>query len=85
MPRLASLTMTISARDWIDRYAAALGVAAPTEEEVATLLDAAGVASHASERTAAPVSCWLAATAELTPAEALAAAEGLVASLPEAS
>jgi len=57
--------MTISARDWIDRYAAALGVAAPTEEEVATLLDAAGVASHASERTAAPVSCWLAATAGL--------------------
>jgi Domain of unknown function (DUF6457) len=75
--------MTTSARDWIERYAAALGVAAPTEEEVAALLDAAGVASHASERTAAPVSCWLAATAGVTPTEALAAAERVAASLPE--
>lgn len=75
--------MTLPARDWIEQYAAALGVDAPSEEEVATLLDAAGVASHASERTAAPVSCWLAAKAGLTPVEALAAADRLAASLPE--
>ncbi len=76
--------MSISARDWTERYAAALGVPAPTEEEVTTLLAAAGVAAHAAERTAAPVTCWLAASAGVTPTEALAAAERLAAALPEA-
>ena len=57
----------------------------PTEEEVGVLLDAAGVAARASERTAAPVSCWLAATAGVTPTEALVAAERLAASSAEAT
>ncbi len=77
--------MSLSARTWIERYAAALGVAVPTEEEVGVLLDAAGVAARASERTAAPVSCWLAATAGVTPTEALVAAERLAASSAEAT
>lgn len=61
-----------SARQWLARFAAELGVAAPTEEEVDLLLGLAGVAAHASERTAAPVTCWLAARAGLDPREALA-------------
>ena len=35
------------------------------------MLELAGEAAHASQRTAAPVSCWLAAAAGLSPAEAL--------------
>jgi hypothetical protein len=35
----------------------------------------AGVAAHASERTAAPLACWLAGRAGLSPAEALSIAQ----------
>ena len=64
-------------RTWIDHYAEALGVDAPTEAEVEELLALAGIAAHASERTAAPVSCWLAAQAGLSTANALARAQSL--------
>lgn len=47
------------ARAWIDAFAARLGVAPPDDHEVATLLDLAGVAAHASHRMAAPLACWL--------------------------
>jgi hypothetical protein len=67
----------MNAREWIDAYAAKLGVPSPSAEEFARLLELAGVAAHSSERVAAPVSCWVAATARLTPAEALAAAREL--------
>jgi hypothetical protein len=66
---------------WIRRYAEALGVDAPSEAEVDALLALAGVAAHASERPAAPLSCWLAAKAGATPTEALAVAQDLAASL----
>ena len=35
----------------------------PDEEEVRGLLDLAGTAAHSSERTAAPIACWLAGRA----------------------
>jgi hypothetical protein len=73
--------MAPDARTWIDRYAAALGVGALSTAEADALLDLAGTAAHASERTAAPLSCWLAATAGLTPAEALAVARDVADSL----
>ena len=57
--------------EWIDAFAARLGVEPPAEEIVATLLDLAGVAAHASERTSAPIACWLAGQAGLTPSAAL--------------
>ena len=68
--------MTTTA-EWVASYAAAAGIAAPSEDDVGVLLQLAGVAAHASERTAAPITCWLAAVAGLTPAEALALAESL--------
>ncbi len=73
--------MAPDAQTWIERYAAALGVGALSQAEADALLDLAGTAAHASERTAAPLSCWLAATAGLTPAEALAVARDLADSL----
>jgi hypothetical protein len=57
--------------EWIDAFAARLGVEAPDEATVEALLDVAAVAAHASERTAAPVACWLLGRAGLSPADAL--------------
>ena len=57
--------MPPSAEQWIDAYAAALGRPAPTPEETEVLLKLASVAAHASERRAAPIACWLAATTQL--------------------
>ena len=63
---------------WIRRFAEALGQPAPTDGDIETLLNLAGVAAHSSHRQAAPVACWLAAQAGLSPAEALATAQDLV-------
>lgn len=73
--------MPLSARDWLDRYAAAIGTSAPSVEEVDVVLGLAGIAAHASERTAAPVSCWLAARAGLPLSQAVEAAKALAESL----
>lgn len=67
----------MNAGDWISAYAEKLGVAAPSAEEFSRLLELAGVAAHSSERVAAPVSCWVAAQAGVSPQEALAAAREL--------
>lgn len=48
------------AEEWIERFAAALGVEAPDEETVAELLELAATAAHSSERIAAPIACYLA-------------------------
>jgi len=64
----------VDGAEWIAAFAAEAGVGAPTEEEVRQLLALAGVAAHASERTAAPISCWIAARAGLGAAEAQALA-----------
>ena len=55
--------------EWIDSFAAAAGVERPSEEEVTALLALAGVAAHASERTAAPIACWIAGRSGLSLAE----------------
>ncbi|MGO9559927.1 MAG: DUF6457 domain-containing protein [Acidimicrobiales bacterium] len=75
--------MTYDAAQWLDRFAEVLGVEVPSPEEVEDLLALAGVAARASERTAAPVSCWLVARAGLTPAQARAKASELAESLAE--
>ena len=56
-----------SATDWIDAFASRLGLEPPSQAEVDTLLELAGVAAHASERTAAPIACWLVGRAGLAP------------------
>ena len=45
--------------EWIAEFAAELGVEPPSPREVAIILDLAGAAAHGSERTAAPVACWI--------------------------
>lgn len=61
----------MTAKEWVAGFAALLGVNPPTDEEMTDLLRLAGEAAHVSERTAAPVACWLVARAGLSPAEAL--------------
>ena len=56
---------------WLTGFAAALGVDAPDADTIATLLDLAGVAAHASARTAAPIACYLVGRAGLDPTTAL--------------
>ncbi|MDX6588025.1 MAG: hypothetical protein QOI31_2498 [Solirubrobacterales bacterium] len=46
--------------DWIAEFAAAIGAEPPDAAIVEELLDLAAIAAHASERTAAPIACYLA-------------------------
>jgi len=72
MPSTDALTgASPDTRTWVDRFAADLETEPPTDDELRALLALAGVAAHASERTAAPISCWIAARAGVDPGEAL--------------
>ncbi|MGO9488670.1 MAG: DUF6457 domain-containing protein [Solirubrobacteraceae bacterium] len=46
--------------EWIARFAGDAGIERPSPEQVRELLELAGSAAHASERTAAPIACWIA-------------------------
>jgi hypothetical protein len=61
--------------EWLEAFAAELGLPIPSSEEIAPLLEIAALAAHASERTAAPLSCWLAGRSGLSLAELRLAAE----------
>ena len=76
-------SMTTSAATWLERFADELGLEAPTEDEVEEVLALASVAAHASERTAAPISCWLAARSGLPFSAVMAIADALAIELGE--
>ncbi len=61
--------------EWIAAFAAEAGVERPSTEEVRELLELAGTAAHSSERTAAPLACWIAGRAGLSLEELRAIAE----------
>ena len=63
--------MPTSGTEWIEAFARTLGIEPPDPQTVEVLLELAGVAAHASERTAAPVACWLVGRAGLGPDDAL--------------
>ena len=63
--------------EWIAAFARAAGVPRPSPEEIRDLLDLAGTAAHASERTAAPLACFLAGRSTFSLRELRAAAEGI--------
>jgi hypothetical protein len=64
----------MTGREWIDQFAALLGVPAPDAAAFDALLALAGTAAHGSERIAAPIACYLVGLAgrDLTEARALA-------------
>ena len=70
----------MTGEEWVAAFAAELGVAPPDAATVEVLLNLAGAAAHASERTAAPIACYLVGLAGADPAVALAAAEKVPAS-----
>lgn len=61
----------MTAQEWLAAFAERLGCEPPDEATVDTLLTLAGVAAHSSERTAAPLACWLVGRAGLEPVAAL--------------
>jgi len=69
--------MSTSTAQWAARFAEELGVQPPSPELVDRILALAGVAAHAAERAAAPVSCWLAASAGVDIDHALGVARRL--------
>lgn len=46
--------------EWLAGFCERLGLEPPSKEEVVALLDLAATAAHSSERTAAPLACWVA-------------------------
>ena len=62
----------MDAESWLADFATRLGVPPLTAEEIDAVLNLARVAAHESERKAAPVACFLAARAGLSPAAAYA-------------
>jgi Domain of unknown function (DUF6457) len=63
--------------EWIAAFAREAGVERPDTQQIRALLELAGVAAHASERTAAPIACWIAGRSGST-LEQLAAAAARV-------
>jgi hypothetical protein len=66
--------VTSPENEWLEDFASRLGIEAPSEAERDTILALAGTAAHASQRTAAPIACWMAAAAGLSVDAALALA-----------
>jgi len=50
---------TLNRDEWIAEFAKKIDAEPPTPQEVRALLKLAAVAAHSSERTAAPVACWI--------------------------
>lgn len=61
--------------EWIASFAREAGVQRPSVQEIRELLELAGSAAHASERTAAPLACWIAGRSDLSLTQLRAAAE----------
>jgi Domain of unknown function (DUF6457) len=72
----------VSRDEWLAAFAAELGAEPPSADDIERILALAGIAAHASERTAAPVACWIGAAAGaplercLEAAKAIAAEDG---------
>ena len=52
----------MTATEWIEAFCREIGAPAPDDRTTEQILRLAAVAAHASERTAAPVACWIAGT-----------------------
>jgi hypothetical protein len=67
----------MTADEWVRQFAEKIGEEPPTPHQTGALLKLASIAAHASERTAAPIACWLAGRAGVDPAELHATAEAI--------
>lgn len=62
---------------WIAAYAERIGVELPDPAQVSEILALAAAAAHDSEKTAAPLACWLAGISGRPLGELRRIAEGL--------
>lgn len=69
----------MTAKEWIEAFAEAIGTTAPDDETNTVLLELAGEAAHSSERVAAPIACYLAGQKGVDPGKALELARKLAA------
>jgi hypothetical protein len=67
----------LTGEEWIRRFAAELEESAPSSEELDEILKLAAVAAHASERTAAPIACWIGARTGRSPEALRQLAKGI--------
>jgi len=67
----------VTAEEWIRTFAEEIGCEPPSPELMDEILRLASVAAHASERKAAPIACYIAATTGRSVAEVREVAEGL--------
>jgi hypothetical protein len=63
--------------EWIRAYAEKVGVDPPTAQQINEVLELAAAAAHGSEKTAAPLACWLAGLSGQPLADLRRAAEEL--------
>lgn len=64
----------MTAQQFLEAFAAQVGVPVPTAQELDALLEMASVAAHGSERLAAPLACWMGGASGMPVPELLAAA-----------
>ncbi|MGI9557329.1 MAG: DUF6457 domain-containing protein [Solirubrobacterales bacterium] len=50
----------MTAQEWVEEFAGEIGLTPPDQEQMDAILDLAAEAAHSSERTAAPIACWMA-------------------------
>jgi hypothetical protein len=67
--------VSVTRDEWIEAFARELGVEPPSPEQADELLALAATAAHSSERTAAPLACWIAGCAGASIEQFLAAAD----------
>jgi len=69
----------MTVEQFLAAFAAEIGVPAPSGEESTALLEVASIAAHTSQRTAAPLACWMGGASGMPIAELLAAAQRVAA------
>jgi hypothetical protein len=65
----------VTAEEWVEKFARGIGADPPCAAEVSAILKLAAEAAHSSERTAAPIACWIAGRTGKPLAEAIEIAE----------
>jgi hypothetical protein len=63
--------------EWVEAFCREIATPVPGDDEVEAILALAASAAHVSERTAAPVACWIAGACGKPLAEANAAAAAI--------
>jgi hypothetical protein len=67
----------VTAEQWVEQFAHEVGAENPNKNEFDEILKLAAEAAHSSERTAAPVACWIAGRTGKPLSELIAISEGI--------